>query len=469
MMLTYLIKRISTLLLSLWLISVCLFFLQRYVAGDIVMSQNKARTNGTFYLHPLEADKVYRAEAQRLNLQMPPFYFSLEASFFPDTFYQIQYPEAVRIQQELLLQTGNWPLVQSYFYTLTTFYENLKKINHPTQSVFWKKKLQEIALLSDLSTIQSEMMVPEEMSAPYIEDYRKWTGIVKKMAVSKPSFFDWIPVLHWYGLNNQYHAWFENILSGDFGTSARDGRLVTDKLEEAIPWTLWVNGLAIFFAYFFSLPMGILMAVIPHKSWISWVNNILLALYALPAFWVASMLLYQATLPSYGFSFFSISAWTYLQQNGGFSEQPVRFLLQLSLPVFCMTYGLAAYLTNYIQSSFSKVLGEPYILYARTKGISGFRLYYKHVLPNALLPQIVFIAGIIPALVTGSVAVEVIFNMPGMGRLLIDSIHSQDWPTVYSFVLLIAVLTALGLLFSDFLLVLSDPRIRFSANKNETV
>jgi peptide/nickel transport system permease protein len=238
-------------------------------------------------------------------------------------------------------------------------------------------------------------------------------------------------------------------------------------LKEAIPWTLWVNGLAIGLAYLFSFPMGILMALLPKRIWTKWINNLLLGLYAMPAFWIGSLLLVQATLPGDRFSFFSISGWTYLQQNGGFINQPIPFLLQLSLPVFCMTYGLAAYLTGYMQSSFLKVLKEPYILYARTKGISKFRLYFRHVLPNAILPQIVFIAGVIPALITGSVVIEVIFNIPGMGRLLIDSMLSQDWSTVYTFVLLVSCLTALGLILSDILLVLSDPRIRFSATKNE--
>jgi ABC-type dipeptide/oligopeptide/nickel transport system permease component len=134
-----------------------------------------------------------------------------------------------------------------------------------------------------------------------------------------------------------------------------------------------------------------------------------------------------------------------------------------------MTYGITAYLTNYMQSSFLKVLKEPYILYAGTKGISGFRLHFRHVLPNALLPQIVFFAGVIPALVTGSVVVEVIFNIPGMGRLFLDSMLSQDWTTVYTFVLLIALLTALGLIVSDVLLVLSDPRIRISSANREAL
>jgi peptide/nickel transport system permease protein len=260
----------------------------------------------------------------------------------------------------------------------------------------------------------------------------------------------------------------DQIIYGDIGTSSRDGRPVMDKLKEAIPWTLWVNGLAILLAYMFAMPVGILMAILPKSRWLRWTNNILLALYALPAFWVGSLLLFQATLPEYGFSFFSISGWSNLQQKGGFLSQPIPFLLQLSLPVFCMAYGLAAYLTSYMQSTFSKVLKEPYMLFAKTKGISKARLYFIHALPNALLPQIVFVAGIIPALITGSVVIEVIFNVPGMGRLFIDSILSQDWTTVYSFVLLVSVLTAAGLILSDILLVVTDPRIRLTReNKNE--
>jgi peptide/nickel transport system permease protein len=466
-MLTYLIKRISTLILSLWIISICLFYLQKNVAGDIVMLQSKGRSNGPFYVHPLAAEKVYSVEAIRLNLHKPLFYFSLKSALFPDTFYRIQYPEAIKIKKDLLLQTGNWPLVQSYFQALTKFYEIVVKSENSSLSIFWRERLEEIALSSDLAAIKSKLRVSKEMNEPFEVEIKEMNEILFQLSKCSPSFLSWFPRLHIYGLDNQYHKWFVKIISGDFGTSSRDGRLVKDKIQEAIPWTLWVNGLAIGIAYLFSFPMGIFMALIPKSAWTKWVNHFLLALYALPSFWIASLLLFQATSPGAGFPFFSISGWTFYQQNGGFINQPISFLLQLSLPVFCMTYGLAAYLTGYMQSSFLKVLKEPYIMYARTKGISGFRLYVRHVLPNALLPQIVFIAGVIPALVTGSVVIEVIFNIPGMGRLLIDSMLSQDWATVYSFVLLVSCLTALGLILSDILLVLSDPRIRFSATKNE--
>ena len=113
-MLTYLLKRISTLFLSLWIISVCLFFLQKNASVDLVMLQNKARSNGSFYVHPLSAEKVYRAEAVRLNLDKPLFYFSVQPAMFPDTFYKVQYPEAIKIQKKLLLKTGDWALVQTY-------------------------------------------------------------------------------------------------------------------------------------------------------------------------------------------------------------------------------------------------------------------------------------------------------------------------------------------------------------------
>ena len=100
-MLTYLLKRISTLFLSLWIISVCLFFLQKNASVDLVMLQNKARSNGSFYVHPLAAEKVYRAEAVRLNSDKPLFYFSMQPAMFPDTFYKVQYPEAIKVQKRL--------------------------------------------------------------------------------------------------------------------------------------------------------------------------------------------------------------------------------------------------------------------------------------------------------------------------------------------------------------------------------
>jgi peptide/nickel transport system permease protein len=467
-MLTYLLKRISTLLLSLWIISVCLFFLQKNATVDVVMLQSKARSNGSFYVHPLAAEKVYRAEAVRLNLDRPLFYFAMKPVMFPDTFYKVQYPEAVKVQKKLLLATGDWALVQTYFQTLTAFYEKVAQTENGQVSIFWKQQLQEMANTADLSVVKAACQASDEMREPYIEELRKIEGLLIRLSYQSPSFFSWLPFPRWNGFDNQFHLWFSKIIHGDIGISSRDGRLVLDKLKEAIPWTLWVNGLAILLAYMFAMPVGILMAVLPKSRWLRWINNFLLALYALPAFWVGSMLLFQATLPEYGFSFFSISGWSGLQREGGFLSQPIPFLLQLSLPVFCMSYGLAAYLTSYMQSTFSKVLKEPYMLFAKTKGISRTRLYFKHALPNALLPQIVFVAGIIPALITGSVVIEVIFNIPGMGRLFIDSMLSQDFTTVYSFVLLVSVLTAVGLIVSDILLVVTDPRIRLSReNRNE--
>ena len=467
-MLTYLLKRISTLLLSLWIISVCLFFLQKNATVDVVMLQSKARSNGSFYVHPLAAEKVYRAEAVRLNLDRPLFYFAMKPVMFPDTFYKVQYPEAVKVQKKLLLATGDWALVQTYFQTLTAFYEKVAQTENGQVSIFWKQQLQEMANTADLSVVKAACQASDEIREPYIEELRKIEGLLIRLSYQSPSFFSWLPFPRWNGFDNQFHLWFSKIIHGEIGISSRDGRPVLDKLKEAIPWTLWVNGLAILLAYMFAMPVGILMAILPKSRWLRWTNNILLALYALPAFWVGSLLLFQATLPEYGFSFFSISGWSSLQQKGGFLSQPIPFLLQLSLPVFCMAYGLAAYLTSYMQSTFSKVLKEPYILFAKTKGISKARLYFIHALPNALLPQIVFVAGIIPALITGSVVIEVIFNVPGMGRLFIDSILSQDWTTVYSFVLLVSVLTAAGLILSDILLVVTDPRIRLTReNKNE--
>jgi len=466
-MLTYLLKRISTLILSLWIISVCLFFLQKNASVDLVMLQNKARSNGSFYVHPLAAEKVYRAEAVRLNIDKPLFYFSMQPVMFPDTFYKVQYPEAIKIQKKLLLKTGDWALVQTYFQSLTAFYEKVAQTENSALSIFWKQQLQEMANTSDLLALKSACNVSDEMQEPFIAEIRKIEAILDRLSNQTPSFFAWLPSPVWNGLDNQFHSWFSKIIHGDIGTSSRDGRPVLDKLKEAIPWTLWVNGLAILLAYMFAMPVGILMAILPKSKWLGWINNILLALYALPAFWVGSLLLFQATLPEYGFSFFSISGWSNLQKEGGFLGQPIPFLLQLSLPVFCMAYGLAAYLTSYMQSTFSKVLNEPYMLFAKTKGISKARLYFIHALPNALLPQIVFIAGIIPALITGSVVIEVIFNVPGMGRLFIDSMLSQDWTTVYSFVLLVSVLTAAGLILSDILLVVTDPRIRLTReNRN---
>ena len=106
-------------------------------------------------------------------------------------------------------------------------------------------------------------------------------------------------------------------------------------------------------------------------------------------------------------------------------------------------------------------LKKNYVRTARAKGLPENRVIWKHAFPNALFPIITLVANILPALIAGSVAIEVVFSLPGMGKLMIDSISSSDWSIVYAIMMFGAILTMFGVLMADILYAWLDPRIRF--------
>ena len=135
-------------------------------------------------------------------------------------------------------------------------------------------------------------------------------------------------------------------------------------------------------------------------------------------------------------------------------------LSHLILPIFCVTYGTVAFISRQVRGSMLDVIQKDFIRTAFAKGIPRKRVVWHHAFRNALFPLITLIALVFPAALGGSVVVEVIFNIPGMGRLLFDSILSRDWPVVFMVLMIVTLLTVLGNLVADVLYNLADPRTR---------
>lgn len=269
----------------------------------------------------------------------------------------------------------------------------------------------------------------------------------------------YLPVLQWHGLDNQYHRWLTGILRGDFGRSWRDGRPVGDKIRSAISWTLLLNLFALLLSFGMSIPLGVFMA--RHRG--SWIDNsskfALFFLYALPSFWVAMLLLIGLTGATGG------SSWVQVISGSGTGDGWAAVLAgakRMAVPVFCLTYGSLAYIALQTRSAMEEVLDQPYIKAALARGVPERLIVWRHAAKNASFPLITLIGSIFPALVSGSVVVESVFNLPGMGKLTLDAIFAQDWPVVYAVLVLTAVLTMLGLLLSDLLYAWLDPRVRDS-------
>jgi peptide/nickel transport system permease protein len=269
-----------------------------------------------------------------------------------------------------------------------------------------------------------------------------------------------------YGLDKplhvQYLVWLKNIATLSFGESFKDNQSVWSKIAERLPVTVKLNFWSIVVVYLVAIPLGVYSATHPN-SWGDQVTTLAaFILFAVPLVWAATM----AIVFICGGDFY------YLFPPGGlesidFSDNwPIWRKLQdrawhIFLPVVLLSYDGFAGLSRYMRASMLEVLAQDYVQVARAKGLSEKRVIFKHVLRNSLIPQVTILASILPGLIGGSVIIETIFSIPGLGQLGFESVLARDYPTVLALFTVSALLTLIGILISDLLLAAVDPRIVF--------
>ena len=262
-----------------------------------------------------------------------------------------------------------------------------------------------------------------------------------------------------------FFLWLKNVSLGDFGESAAvdKGRPVVSLIMEKLPVTLKLNIFAILLTYLLAVPLGIFSAVRPDSRADRAITFVLFFLYSLPVLWTALML--QALFckggwcpifPLKGISpdiLPGMSTWTIMGKT----------LLHFVLPVFCLSYAGFAGLTRFTRSGMLEVIHQDYIRTARAKGASEASVILHHAFRNALIIMITLFAGLLPSLVGGSILVEYVFNIPGMGSLSMLALSSRDIPLLMALFAFGGALTLLGILLADILYVIADPRINFDS------
>ena len=247
------------------------------------------------------------------------------------------------------------------------------------------------------------------------------------------------PEFFWYGTENQYHRWFKNLLHGDLGVSNRDSRAVTEIVAEAFAVTWWLAVVAFVLIAVLAPEIAMVLSRKSNRTWRSWLLNALYGLESIPLFVLALLVL----------TFSSYAGWLY-----DFPEEVSRGLV-----IFCLVLVNLPYLTGQAYAAMQTTLQENYVLTARAKGLPDKMVLRKHVLRNSLLPVITLLSDFFPALLAGTVMLEVIFSVPGMGRLLVSSVLTRDYEVITGIVLLVGVLKMLSHLLADLLYAVTDPRI----------
>lgn len=262
----------------------------------------------------------------------------------------------------------------------------------------------------------------------------------------------------------------KGFLRGDFGLSYIDRKQVSIKIKDALYWTLIMNFFAILISYLISIPLGVKSALwkLKGKKTIDNISTtILFILYSLPSFWIGTILLVFFTTAEYSemLDWFPTSG----AQDLDLAEDPnattwmkfIDVVHHLTLPIFCITYGSFAYLSRQMRGSMLGVIRQDYIRTARAKGLSETKVVWKHAFRNSLFPIITLFSSVFPRALSGSIAIELIYAIPGMGQLVLMSITLRDWPVVFTIVMFAAILTMVGNLIADILYAIVDPRVSF--------
>jgi peptide/nickel transport system permease protein len=368
---------------------------------------------------------------QQQHLDLPVFYFSIRPQYYPKELHKVLPLRERAAILGLLRDKVPGKAIRSWRQKIIAQLDTANA-DHSTALIRLlqspsRKELKDQIQLARLNDIA----LPRETDAL----------LAKKTASVLPSF-------HWHGMQNQWHQTAFNFIRGEWGTSVVDGQAVTKKVLSALPYTLLLNGSAILLLFLTAIGMGRWWAQSAHSPWVRLSRQISYFLYVMPLFWLAALAIAFLTEPT---GFFPLPSGVEKQLNYS------HYLL----PLLCIWLSSFGYLSRIFEDNLRKEWQKPYIKMSRHRGLSEKKLLYSYALPNAVIPIITLLGAAFPALISGSLVIEVLFNIPGMGRLVWAALQEQDWPIVFNVILIIGVFAWLGRWGADQWSQYLDPRINW--------
>jgi peptide/nickel transport system permease protein len=251
----------------------------------------------------------------------------------------------------------------------------------------------------------------------------------------------------------QYASWIGQILQGNFGVSLRNNEPVLGTIMRRLPLTAELALLSVALSAIVAVPLGVISAMRRNSPLDFLVRLLAMVGLSVPNFWLAAMLLLLMGV---------VFRWQPSLRLVAFWEDPITNLQQLAMPTFALSLAAMAVVMRMTRSSMLEVLRQDYMQTARAKGLLPRVVMVRHALKNALIPVVTVLGVQLGGLLGGTVVIEVIFGLPGRGRLLLDAISARDYPMLQGTVLFIALMFVLVNLLVDLTYALIDPRIRYS-------
>ena len=254
----------------------------------------------------------------------------------------------------------------------------------------------------------------------------------------------------------QYLSWLSGVLRGDLGVSLRHGRPVAALIAERLPVTLSLATLSLALAVLLAVPLGVLAAIRQHSALDYGVLVFAQAGLALPSFWIGILLILLFAL-----------SWRWLPSGGyvPWGESPLEALRTLAMPVLALGLPVAGVLARLVRASMLEELARDHIRTARAKGLSEAQVIVRHVLRNALIPTVTLLGLQLGFLLGGSIVIEQVFALPGLGRLVLFAVVNRDLPLIQGLVLFIATLVVVINFLVDMAYTWLDPRISLENNR----
>jgi peptide/nickel transport system permease protein len=470
-MIQSLIRKTIYAFLWLWVISILAFWLSKQVPGDEILDYLSIETNAySTALNPDQQREAYIHVAKKRGLDLPFFYFSVHKGYYPKSLFSL-FPVEDRQAVKSWIDQSNDSKGS------TELYESLRlglKYSCQKESAFpiadsCCREIHSILLQTDIQQLNQQI---SNLREKVERDGRDSTLITMVAGIQHQastllehhpvSFFAGLPSFTWNGLHNQYHQWMTGLVSFQPMASLIDGRDAWTKIFDALKWTLILNGLAFVFAIGLGVLIGIWSGRREGTRKEKWLSILLFTFFAIPSFWLATLLIF----------FFSSGEWLSILPPGGLGQYQAAdsifekwwiIGLHLILPVFCLTIGSLAYISRQMKQSVQHEFSQPYVSALRALGISEKSILRKHVIRNALFPMITMMGSALPAILSGSLIIEVIFSIPGMGRLMFTSLMARDWPVVFPILMLGAAVTVFAYTLTDLLYKWLDPRVKSTA------
>ncbi|MPZ98602.1 MAG: ABC transporter permease subunit [Dehalococcoidia bacterium] len=259
------------------------------------------------------------------------------------------------------------------------------------------------------------------------------------------------------GLNEsvpvQYLTWVSGIVRGDFGESLWTGRTIMDELRYRLPLTLQLGVVSLALTVLIGIPIGILSAVKQDTAADYTARSFSILNLAIPDFWFATMVI---VLPALWWQVNVSQGWV------PFFENPFQSMGAILLPAIILGLSRSASVTRMTRAMMLEVLRQDYIRTAQSKGLGAFQVVSRHAVRNALIPVVTVLGLQVPAVLGGSIIMESIFNLPGTGRFMLDSIQQRDYPLLQATTMVFTVFVMFTNLMVDIAYGFLDPRIRYA-------